>query len=916
MKNYLSLLAVVFFVSYAEWSDAQNINITGKLYSIEGDSIPGASVMLVGAQDSILKTFSVTKKTGSFNLINVKKGSYVLKASFFGFDPFEKEIEVFEGSEDMDLGRIVLNPKSLDVVIVEGQYIPIEFKGDTIEYDARAFEVKEHDVVEDLLKQLPGVEVEEDGTIKVQGKEVDQVYVDGEKFFGDDPTITTKNLPANAVSKVQYYDKKSDMSEFTGVDDGSESPTINIKLKESHKKGFFGNVEAAGGTQLPTNNSFQYDTKGNVFSFKKKLQLSVIGMSNNVNKTGFSGSDYYSFMGGAQNIMRGGGDVGGLNFSSGPDDGFLTTNATGINFTYKPSKKTTFSSSFFFNNFDKSFSKTLERETYFKDSTLFTTELADQTSNSLNGRADLFFEQKFDSTHILSIKFSGDLGQTVYLNDNWVDNLTDQNVLVSSFNTNLDQTDYNYSVNSSASYRKRFAKPGRFTGADLTYTKSNKDLTTYLNYLNTLVINGVPAQFVTDQTQLSLENTESMSALWTWSEPISKRMLLQFDLSVRRNGESRNRNVFDNVAENQVVNTMLSGDGEYFQMHYNGDVRHKFFAKKVNTTIGAKYKYLNLLGADLFAATKEFHYVLPNATIEWDPNKKSNMRLKYSTSINAPSLNQLQPLQDNTNPSQLILGNTALTPEYAHNVQLRFRNFNSYNFSFFMARLTGNYVQNNIIYSQQVNQFYVTELTPENIGTEKSLSAFIMYGTSIHALKTKFRVTTNTSISNGLVNLNGFQDSYTTYGFTPSLRFENIGKKIVDFRTGVSYNYSLNTYAANENFNNSYENIDYYVNVTFKIKDRWTINPKIQHYFYPDFDNNNQLVLIDFTLACNFLESRELQVFVSGKDLLNQNTGLSQFYLQNMYEREVTQTLGRYVMLGVKYSFKRLGQKVKGEKGK
>jgi len=805
--NPKSILLVVLLV-IANWTNAQSITITGKLHTNDGDSIPGASIMLIGAQDSILKTFAVTKKTGAFKLVSVKQGEYVVKASFFGYTPIEQSLTVTEGSSDMDLGTLILMPKTLDAVIVEGHYVPIEFKGDTIEYDSRAFEVKEHDVVEDLLKQLPGVEVEEDGTIKVQGKEVEQVLVDGEKFFGDDATVTTKNLPANAVSKVQYFDKKSDMSEFTGVDDGSESATINIKLKDTHKKGYFGNAQAAGGHQypLPTPEEFQYEAKANVFSFKKKIQLSVIGMTNNVNKTGFSGKDYYSFMGGAQNLMRGGGDVGGMTFSSGPDDGFLTTNATGVNFTYRPSKQSTFSSSAFFNNFEKVFNKTLERETYFSDRTINTDESADQNSSALSGRGDVFFEQKFDSTHIFSVKVTGDIGQTVYINNNWTNNFADDSVLVSAFTTSLDQTDFNYSINSTAEYRKSFKKDGRFTGADISFSKSNADLTNYLAYQNTLVANGVPSFAYTNQDQFSLETTQAMTALWTWSEPISNRMLLQFDLSARRNSELRNREVMDNVDETQVLNTVLSGDGEFYQMHYNGDIRHKFFAKKGKTTVGARYKYLNFMGADLFAAMQEFHYVLPNATFEWDPNKKTNMRLRYTTSINAPSLNQLQPLLDNTNPSQIILGNTALSPEYNHNVQLRYRNFNQFNFSFFMARITGSYVQNNIIYSQQVNQFNVTELTPENIGTEKSVSAFVMYSTSIHAIKTKFRVSTSSSIANGQINLNGAQDAYTTYSFNPSLRLENIGKRIIDFRTGISLNYSMNTYEANPNFNNDFNN--------------------------------------------------------------------------------------------------------------
>lgn len=913
MKNLIRLFIICLLSGV---SFGQNISIKGIVQNAEGETLPGSSVMLIGAQDSILKGYSITNKEGAFNITGVKTGSYFLKASSFGYTPFEKEVNVDEGSSDLDVGTVTLQPKSLNTVVVQGEYIPLQIKGDTLEYDSRAFEVKEHDVVEDLLKQLPGVEVDENGTITVQGEEVDQVLVDGEKFFGEDATIATKNLPANSVSKVQVYDKKSDQSEFTGVDEGTEKTTINLQLKESHKKGTFGNISVAGGTQLPTNNTVRYESKANLFHFKKKWQFSVIGMSNNVNQTGFTYSDYNNFMGGAQTFIRHGGDGGssGLNLTNGdPDDGFLTTHATGINLNYKPSDKTDLNTSFFFNSFDKLFNKTLDRETYFTDSTLFTSEVADQNSQSFNGRAEIKLEQKFDTTHLITFNFSGDIGQTTYMNDNTVENSDDESNLLSSFNTDLDQVDFNYSFESDLNYRKKFLKSGRYTGLELAYDRSNQDIETYLDYLNTLVSNGVPSTVVTNQQQFSLQTTDDLNGLWTWSEPVGKTQLMQFDLSFRRRGESRNKEVYDNQSDVLIINPYFSGDGAYYRNHANAIVRHKWFGKKIKTTLGGQYKFLYLAGQDLFTAPQEFHYVLPSAIFEWDPNKKSNMRLNYSSSINAPTLNQLQPIPDNTNPSQVVLGNTALIPEYTHRVSLRYRNFNQFNFSFFFASLTGTLTENNIIYSQQINPFYVTELTPENIGQERGINAFVMYGTSIHPIKTKFRIKTSGNISNGLINLNGMQDGYTTYSLSPGITFENIGKKVMDLRTGFSYNYSLNTYEQNSNLNNNFQNYNYYVNASFKIKDRWLINPIINHYFYPGFENNNQLILVDFTVACNFLESRKLQVFASAKDLLNQNTGLNQYYLQNFYEEEVTQTLGRYVMLGIKYSFQSLGKKQKSE---
>jgi len=892
---------------------SQSIKITGKILSHENEIIAGSSVMLVGAQDSILKTYSITNKEGSFTLNYIKQGEYVLKVSFFGYKPYEQLITVSDTDSNMDLGNVLLQPKQLNVVEVEGQFIPIQIKGDTIEYDSRAFEVKEHEVVEDLLRQLPGVEVDENGTIKVQGEEVEQVLVDGEKFFGNDPTIATKNLPAKSVSKIQVFDKKSEMSEFTGVEDGSESPTINLKLKEDHKKGYFGNIDLAGGSEFPTNDLLRYKSKANVHYFKDKIQFSVIGMSNNINETGFTFSDYANFMGGVQNMMRGGGmnfNTSGLNINGGgAETGFLNTHATGVNFNYTPTKQTTVSSSFFLNNFDRTYNKVLERETYFTDSTLYTDETVDQNTNALNNQGNIHLEQRFDSTHFFNLDLSGSWGTTDYINTNVTSNLDRAGNVASDFNTNLLQEDLQYNYSIDADYRKKFAKPGRNTGGGISYAITNSDVSTALNYLNTLYQNGVSNAFLIDQDQFSLQTTANMSANWMWSEPITKNQLLQLEVEALNDMESRDKSVFDLVGENSVLNDLLSASGDYTKLRTNAQLSHKLIKKNFNSTLSLKYQHLTLSGAQIFTEPKVFDFILPSLESRWDVNKKSNLRLKYSTSNSAPTLNQLQPLPNNTNPSEIVLGNTDLIPEYKHSLNLRFRSYNQYNFTFFMASLTGNYTLNNIAYSQNLNQFFVKEIIPQNLGDEKSVNSYLVYGTSIHPLKTKFHLSNSSSISNGLVNLNGIQDQYTNYTLNPSLSIENIGKKIFDLRGELAYNYSINQYRDNDAFNNSYQNWNYYLGASVNLSDRWEFNVNAKHYFYPDFETNSELLLLNFNIACNFLESRKLQIYLSGNDLLNQNTGINQYYLQNIYEQETTQTLGRYGLIGLKYSFEKLGGK-------
>ncbi|MCG8574039.1 MAG: TonB-dependent receptor [Flavobacteriales bacterium] len=912
-------IILLFLIVVAGVAKGQSVKIYGQILdSLEGP-IPGATVMLVGAQDSILKSFSVSDKDGLFTFSNIKAGEYVFKASFFGYDPYEQSLSIGKGSQDTSVGKIQLQSKMLNKVTVQGHYIPIQIKGDTIEYDSRAFETGEHDVVEDLLNQLPGIEVNEDGSIKAQGKDVDKILVDGEEFFADDPTLATKNLPAEAVDKVQVFDKQSDMAEFTGVDDGNESTTINLKLKDSHKKGMFGNLEAAGGTDAPIhqnesfNDYFRYTAKGNVHYFKKKWQLSFIGMSNNVNETGFSIRDYINFMGGISNMMRDGGmgfDLGsGIAINTGgANDGFLNTNATGFNFNYKPSKQTVLNASIFFNGFDKTYNKNLDRTTYFADSSLFTNERVNQRSTTMNNRGNLHFEQKIDSTHFINVDFSGNWNLADYYNVSLVNNFNPQNALTSDFSTDLNQENFSYDYTAAADYRKKFAKAGRYTGGGVSYDASNSDASTTLDYVNQLYFAGVSTAFNINQIQDMIETSGNLNANWMWSEPLTKKMLLQTQYNYVRRTSGRDKDVWDVVSDDQIPNDFFSAEADYLSFRHQAGLKHKYISKNFRTTIGATYQYVNLSGDSIFTAgPKEFHYVMPSVNIQWEPSKSSDMRINYSTSLTLPSLNQLQPLPDNSNPSEVVLGNTNLEPEYNHNLMFSFHKFDEFTFTHFMFRLSGAYVTNNITYSQNINEFLIREITPENLGDEKSLSSYLALGSSLHAIHIKFNVSNNSSLSNGLIMLNSVQDQYTSFATTPTLSIENINKKVLSVRGGFTYTWSQNSYQNNDFFNNTFSNYSYFGNLKLKLKDRWVLSSDINHYFYPDFEVNSQQVILDAKIGVNLTKSRKLQLYLAGYDLLNQNTGINQYYLQNIYEEETTSTLARYFMLGFKYSFQKLG---------
>ncbi|HEX2976719.1 MAG TPA: carboxypeptidase-like regulatory domain-containing protein, partial [Bacteroidales bacterium] len=282
----------------------QSYTIKGEMIDEKGQPLSSAAAVLLNPADSTLLYFSITGSNGAFSLGNVKKGSYLLQVSLLGFNTFWHKVDI-PSQKGEDLGQLVMIAKvfSIDEVNINAERIPIRIKKDTIEYDAKAYNVKPDGVAEDLIKKLPGVEVDRAGNIKALGEDVKNVLVDGKEFFGNDSKVATRNLPADAINKVQLYDKQTDESKFTGIDDGERNQTLNLVLDKDKKQGIFGDVLAGAGT------SGRAEASAKAYRFSSKSQLAAIAMYNNINQLGFSLGDYINFSGGLSRFSSGDGHV-------------------------------------------------------------------------------------------------------------------------------------------------------------------------------------------------------------------------------------------------------------------------------------------------------------------------------------------------------------------------------------------------------------------------------------------------------------------------------------------------------------------------------------------------------------------------------------------------------------------------------
>lgn len=923
MKKTLYFSFIFLFISYL--SVAQKIALKGILTDSSGKALESATVLLLSGKDSSMVSFTRSTAEGKFSIPGLNANLYLLKITYVGMKEFNRKLDL-KAQTDGELGTLRMEAinKQLNEVLVLGDKAPIALKGDTIEYNAGSFKTQPNAVVEDLLKRLPGVEVQRDGTIKAQGQEVKRVLVDGKEFFGRDPKMATKNLPADAVDKVQVFDKKSDQAEFSGIDDGQRDKTINLALKEDKKKGVFGTASAGMGLDK------RYSGRLNVNRFSKNRQLSLLGMGNNVNQQGFSINDYLNFSGGLSNMMQGGmvrleigssnssGSGGGVPLNNGGQvNGFMKNWAGGANINNQFSKKTELNGSYFYNNLNATTERESTRQNFLPDRSFTTSQNSLSENRNQNHRLNFTLDHKIDSMQNLRLNAYVTYNHTNTYTSSLSHSVNDKGLTENEGERLNTGESGGWNVNSNLLYRRRFQKKGRNLSATFTFGLNNTDQKVNLNAINSY-FNSTGNRFRSDtirQNQTQDNQRYNTGINLSYTEPLGGRKYLETNYSYRLTHNDANRDVFDlgkGDSPTRTLNGLLTNHFRSDFQYHRGGLNFRFNTKKSNLTTGLSLQHAQLDG-DLItkktSISRTFTNLLPSVNFHYDFSSSNRLDFRYETNVQEPSIQQLAPIVDNSDPLNIYVGNDQLRPEYGHRLSLNYSAFNQLAFTNFFASVFFNYTHNKITNAQNIDQLLVRTTKPINVDYDYMGNIYLNYGFRIKPLKTRISLSPSLTYNRGITYINAELNRTDRWMPSADLRFDYRYKELIDFGFGGKLSYNETKYSISKTLNQSFVNRSYFADLSLNLPKNWRLINEFNYFVYSGLSigQDQTLPLWGASVAKSFLKNKRGELKLSVTDLLNRNVGINRRAELNYVENERIRSLGRYFLLTFTYAIKGFG---------
>lgn len=891
---------------------AQKAGISGRIVDTsDKKNLYLASVSLLRKVDTTLVAYTRTDKLGRFVFPGTDTGKYVILVTYPHFADFMEGLDL---RSELELGDVSMTHtgKLLDAVIVKSSG-SIRIKGDTTEFVADSFKVKEGGTVEDLLKKLPGFTVNSKGEIQAQGKRVDKVLVDGEEFFGDDPTMATQNISAKAVGSVQVYDTKTEQQKITGITDGNEGKTVNIKLKEDAKKGAFGKIY--GGTDF---HKF-YDSKIYYNNFVAKKKISVYGTRTNIStgslnwddrqKLGFENDFEYDELSGFYFSFGSGDEFNDWNFRGLPDawtGGALFTNKWNadkhnVNFSYRYNRLRTLASG---SNFSQNILPT--GVTY---TNRYTSKIGLNQQHAVNGK----YEWKIDSLASIKLvmaqtfKTSHSIGRN---DGEFLGNAKD--TVNQSFNNYENDTKRQQSDNQLI-YKQLFKKKNRLWQTTVRYGVIDDD-NSGLNFTKIRYFkNGLYDYSDTvDQQKEFTGRSNTIGVKTTFTEPLSDKWLLVLDLGWNKNHSRSLRNTFEKNQNGKYESLVPEFSSNFVLDAYSksGNAIFRYNGKKWRLAMGSgvsgvKLKLMNLDSNSL--NRYDFLNVTPQAMVNFVPKPQSNIGINYRGNTVQPTINQLQPLHDNTDPLNVVIGNPNLKVGFNHSFSLFMNQYKVLSQSWKSLNFSYNIQQNSITQFNTIDTVTGKRTSyPININGNRSWNLWSNFNKSRGNKKPNYGFGFNGNGSRYINYVNDKQGITRSYNFGVNLNLGIESEDKFDFSINprVSYTHSVSSFSSSVNGN--YFSFGGWVEASFmlpgKVEFENTCNIDLRQKLAA-FNANSNLIIWNSSLSKHIFKKNAGKISISANDLLNQNKGINRQISSTFISEDHYQRVGQYFLLKFEWTF-------------
>ncbi|WP_339925526.1 TonB-dependent receptor [uncultured Cyclobacterium sp.] len=929
MKLLISclLLAFINFASYGQ----SKLSIRGVVKDTTNMPLDYTSILLLSPKDSALVAYTLTNKDGEYQFKNVDKQPLLIKATYMGYLPVQKEL-VLPETGDLEVDEIQLMPilQELYEVVVKAAKAPLMMRGDTLEYDASKFKVPPGATLEELLRKLPGIQIDKDGNIVAQGEQVQKVTVDGRRFFGGNTKMATQNLNAESVSKLQLYDDKSEQSKLTGVEDGVKEKTLNVELKDEARKGGFGKLSAALGTdgRWSTNASFN--------KFDKVNQFSVIGYGNNVNQSGLSWDDLQEFKGSGAFQFGDTGDFGfngsGGNyysFSGGDNEesfeipfnnlnsGYSNNQAIGVNYNYLKDKKD-FNSNYFYSRSDQALESINSRTNFLQDNTSFTS-VDQSTQNNMAGhhRVNLRFQNELDSANTITINAKGRLSSlTTYLasHQELIRSSTEQ----SQMDRNNQSDKWSGAFQGTAIYRHKFKKNGRNFAASISDTYSKADQNGIQKSVVDLMNSTDPNTYFRnlDQLNQAMNGANLIKSSLLFVEPIKKVFFWETFYNFSQSQSETDRQVYDvESSDTQELNPDLSRFFENTITYNRFGSSIRYANKGSNLSLGLAASNYRLNGQFSVVKNSEIlgrvnkNYLNFTPNVNYSKTMKGNKRINasYAMGVNPPNITDLQPYKDISNPLYIREGNPDLEPEVSHSFNTGYSMYDPATFINLRFSFNSTFYQNQVVQNQTIDpETFVTTYKAGNVSGGQRYNPYLGFGFPIVKTKASAYLSANPSYSKSLSLINSVETETQTFSNNFGINFNLTPLEWFSLYTGSSFRLSKTKYEQNPSQNQDIINWSAYGNMNIKFPKDFYLDVKFNYNRYKNesFGFDQKIPILNAFVYKLLGKAKKWEVRLSAYDIFKENQTISQYAGQNYVSNGRIETLSRYFLLGVTYNMR------------